>query len=161
MAYTSIYSTLATIKLRAPQFNTGFDSVLEEYQRSVDDDITTALRATLGEFDQNVYRIILPLTGTFDQIDPQKMEVTLHIHDDIKQIANEAVIALARWDFSEAKERKDISRIDIVSEIQKHYGSIISIPHDFTTEFLEADKLTWDDGLFMQLEDDSGVWLWG
>lgn len=156
-----VYSVLATIKLRAPQYNTGFDSVLDAYQKAVEDNINNVLRATLGEFDKNGYRIILPLTGLFDIIDPQKMEVTLAMSDDIIEIGNEAVIALARWDFSEAKERKDMSKVDLEEELQQHYGGIISTPHDFTTEFLEADKLTWDDGLFMQLEDSSGVWLWG
>lgn len=160
MVYTPIYSDDATIKARAPQAATGFTTVLESYERSVDDDINHALRAVLGELDKNGYRIILPLTGSFNIIDPQKKEVTVAMHDDIKQLANSAVIALFRWDFSENIDRKNMSLVDIEGELNRLYGSALSIPQDFTTEFLEADKVAWDDGSFIQLEDDSGVLLW-
>lgn len=157
--YQGIYSSTTRIRNRAPQIDSGMNEQLNDYQMYVDSIIDREIRSVLGNTDANGYKILLPLSGSFDIVDTQQMVVQLQMDSQIQMAADDLVIALFRVDKSENEAKLENAENRLKRVIQSKFGGPVSTDYDLTTDFLLQFNFTWDDGVPWALEDDSGLVL--
>jgi hypothetical protein len=147
--YQSIYSRRDFINARTNQRYEVDD--IERAQRDVDNKINSALRAHLGNFDANNYRIAIPLSGTIDSIDDFTKTVQLKLDDEIKGIADDLVIAMMVHDFSENSERTEGAKQALMDYLVEHFGGVYNKTIDFTSDFLRQNKLITTAGKYFKV----------
>lgn len=147
--YVSLYSRRDFVASRTKsRFEEGD---IENAQRNIDNKINSAIRARVGNFDENNYRIILPLSGTTELIDDFSKTYQFPIDDDIKGIADDYVIAVLEHDFSENDSRLEGAKEGLDGYITEHFGSLSSDDLDFTSDFLRTPKVVGTDGKYIKI----------
>lgn len=153
--YVAIYSRRDQIASRTNERYT--EDNIEVSQRNVDNKINSALRARLGNFDENQYRIILPLSGTTELIDDYSKTYQAPIDDDIKGIADTLVIAMLEHDFSENLDRVEPAELLLEGYITEHFGALSSQVLDFTSDFRRTTKIITTDGKYIKFVGENKV----
>ena len=128
MAYTANYSIVDEIKSRLA-LDDSSDSLLEIYQKNVDDAINHSIRKHVGMKDANGYGITLPLQGDKNVVDSSG--VIISIDGTIQKIANDYVVALYRHDTAEDDTRRQESKEALQKYLNDRFGHVNDTALDF------------------------------
>jgi len=146
--YVAVYSKRDKIQSRTGSRYKVED--VEVAQRNTDSKINSALRARMGNFDVNGFRIILPLSGTTELIDDYSKTYQAPIDDHIRAIADDLVIAMLEHDFSENIDRMEPAEESLEGYITEHFGAVSGDILDFTSDFRRATKILTTDGKYIK-----------